>query len=529
MVDLEKDKGNISLPPSLQSPGPKQAKRKTRDETMIINMQKAFYDLKINEIHTRIERLQERNDDLINDHEGTALLLTTTDLETAEDIAQITQQLFSEVSQLEELKKKLDTLEKAIIDDKLAHIEKVNSINDKYAKKRLELISELKPINAKTNVLEDYRKSQVALQEKLENINNYMLKEEEKVNQQIHQINLKFKIDREKLKKDMYNRLLDLAGTFQIEISKCIQEPIHKLIRENIMLNTSLTQITNASLNKKEIFKKSKHTKDLLLKKNKYSYLTTKFNIKISKVQDRLLKSLKEVHEGRKQCLDGFNTFNIHDEGDKHLTDREFAQEQTCNYEMHVRELEVMLYREQVKLRTAKYLQHRTQCKLKKCVETLYDVKYAVICALKMVSSDPFLAQMDSKSLFLYLQDIILEGQTYMSNIIANSVESIPQSTNVYDHGDLGFEPVHIDLKKPTQILEERAFTSIMPEPLSITKLEEQSKEALTEGKSSTIFETSIVQDSTEEKYSVMEESISEELENLEITNSESSIDILED
>lgn len=56
----------------------------------------------------------------------------------------------------------------------------------------------------------------------------------------------------------MYNRLLDSAGIFQMEISKCTQEPIHKLIRENIMLNNYLTEIINESIAEKEILKNSK-------------------------------------------------------------------------------------------------------------------------------------------------------------------------------------------------------------------------------------------------------------------------------
>lgn len=56
----------------------------------------------------------------------------------------------------------------------------------------------------------------------------------------------------------MYNRLLDSAGIFQMEVSKCIQEPIHKLMRENIILNNYLTEIMNESLTEKEVFANSK-------------------------------------------------------------------------------------------------------------------------------------------------------------------------------------------------------------------------------------------------------------------------------
>lgn len=56
MVDLEKYKGNINLPERLQSPDLKNDKNEKVEGPVIINMQKAFYDLKINDINNRIQR-----------------------------------------------------------------------------------------------------------------------------------------------------------------------------------------------------------------------------------------------------------------------------------------------------------------------------------------------------------------------------------------------------------------------------------------------------------------------------------------
>ncbi|XP_035733011.1 cilia- and flagella-associated protein 157-like [Vespa mandarinia] len=524
MVDLEKYKTNISLPKRLQSPDPKNEKNEKISGPVIINMQKAFYDLKISDINNRIQRLQERNNELTDNCEEINLLLISTDAETANEITQLTQNLSNEVTKLEENKNTLSILEEGIVNDKFSHIDKMNSLNDKYARKRLELISLIKPLSntlldAKINMLEDYRKSQSVLQEKLENKNIFMQQEEEKVEQQIQQIQLKFKFDREKLKKDMYNRLLDSAGIFQMEISKCIQEPIHKLIRENIMLNNYLTEIMNGSFTEKEIFKNSKDMKDVLLKKNKLSYLDTRYNIKVSKIQNHLLKSLKEVHSDIERHLINFKVLSSNLEKD--LINRDYAQKQTNISEAHVKKLEVMLYKERIEISTSKYIRKKIQCKIKKCRETLYDVKYAVICALQMANSDSKFAQMDKKSLLLHLQNIIIESQAYMSNIIIKSMESILESSNVYIYGDLGFEPTSIKLRESTQIVENEIFTPIISETFGIKELEEQSKEDLIKDKSLTIFEAPTVKELIETKFSSAEDSISEEFEVTGIDNDE--------
>ncbi|XP_046822385.1 uncharacterized protein LOC124425707 [Vespa crabro] len=317
----------------------------------------------------------------------------------------------------------------------------------------------------------------------------------------------------------MYNRLLDSAGIFQMEISKCIQEPIHKLIRENIMLNNYLTEIMNGSLAEKEIFKNSKYMKDVLLKKNKLSYLDTRYNIKVSKIQNHLLKSLKEVHSDIERHLINFKVLSPNLEKD--LINRDYAQKQTNISEAHVKELEIMLYKERIEISTSKYIRKKIQCKIKKCRETLYDVKYAVLCALQMTNSDSKFAQMDKKSLLLHLQNIIIEGEAYMSNIIIKSMESILESSNVYIYGDLGFEPTSIKLRESTQIVENEIFTPIISETFSIKELEEQSKEDLIKDKSLTIFEAPTVKELIETKFSSAEDSISEEFEVTGIDNDE--------
>lgn len=50
-------------------------------------------------------------------------------------------------------------------------------------------------------------------------------------------------------------------------------------------------------------------------------------------------------------------------------------------------------------------------------------------------------------------------------------MESISRSSNVYIHGDLGFEPKPIKLRESTQIVEKEIFPSITSETFSIKQL----------------------------------------------------------
>lgn len=119
-----------------------------------------------------------------------------------------------------------------------------------------------------------------------------------------------------------------------------------------------------------------------LLQKHKFNYLGTRYNIKISKIQNHLLKSLKEVHADTERHLINFKLLSQNLQKD--LVNKDHVEEQMNISEAHMKQLEIMLYRERIEITTSNYIRKRIQCKIKKCRETLYDVKYAVICALQV-------------------------------------------------------------------------------------------------------------------------------------------------
>lgn len=121
---------------------------------------------------------------------------------------------------------------------------------------------------------------------------------------------------------------------------------------------------------------------NVLLKKNKLSHLDTRYNIKVSKIQNHLLKVLKEVHRDTERRLINFKVLGDNLEND--LIIRDYAQKQTNISEARVKELEIMLYKKRIEISNSKCIQKKIQCKIKKCRETLYDVKYAAICALQV-------------------------------------------------------------------------------------------------------------------------------------------------
>nr|XP_033329961.1 uncharacterized protein LOC117222401 [Megalopta genalis] len=424
MVDLQgRDKGNISLPLKLQSYENGVAKA----QPTIINMQKAFYDIRIEDIESRIKRLNDRNGELSEEVETTNEHLLTVDAETADEIATLSKQVNSQNNRIDTLKNNINKLENARIQDKETHINVMQLCQQKYTQKKLVLVSQIKILNAKINSLDDFKKVQNALQEKLEENKERMIKYEEEVKDILEEIRRKFEFDQEMLKLELYQYLLDLAAHFQIETNKFISLPNKRLMRENIMLQKELLQLSKEVTVKRNIgtdyntFCRNTfaiHRKSITTKCS-----NTKRNIVTFKVQNSVLKALQSKFE---QMRDLLSDINVPDPTtvSKLLLTIENIRWKERSTEFLLSKVRTLLHKEKLKINIAKYLQRRLECKIKAAVETLYDVKYAVARLLKCPT-----IQTNYPKLLLCFQCKVSKGLLRIRCNTFKSIESIPRET----------------------------------------------------------------------------------------------------
>ncbi|EFN85345.1 hypothetical protein EAI_16029 [Harpegnathos saltator] len=187
-----KDKGNVSLPPRLQPPDFNEAAL----EEIIVNTQKAFYNLKIAETNKKIQRLEERNKELEDCLKDTDNSIKVFQEKKSQEISGLKLQVAAQVARVEEYKKQVNALESMRIEHN--HALKLITINKRYDNTRLKLISQLKLLNAKTNALEDYKSVQKTLEEKFNTQNEVLIHEKEHMSEKLRQIERKFKTDKEK-------------------------------------------------------------------------------------------------------------------------------------------------------------------------------------------------------------------------------------------------------------------------------------------------------------------------------------------
>ncbi|XP_053995455.1 uncharacterized protein LOC128885430 [Hylaeus anthracinus] len=194
MVDLHgKDKGNISLPPKLHSYEDEQNK----NNPTIINMQRALYSIKITDVENKIKRLENRNDELLEEIETIEGFLSAVDAETAEEISNLSKQMYAQINRVDNLKTQIDTVENDRVKNKQSHEDNVELLNQKYKEKKVELVSQIKVLNAKINTLEDFKKMQTALEEKFKAHDEHRIENNKKVKDSLESISQKFEFDKE--------------------------------------------------------------------------------------------------------------------------------------------------------------------------------------------------------------------------------------------------------------------------------------------------------------------------------------------
>ncbi|XP_078044076.1 uncharacterized protein LOC144473762 [Augochlora pura] len=425
MVDLQgRDKGNISLSQKLQSYENGVAKA----QPTIINMQRAFYDIRIEDIENKKKRLNDRNDELLEGVEITNEQLLTVDAETADEIATLSKQVNSQNNRIETLKNNINKLENDRIRDMETHIHLTQLCQQKYTRKKLELVSQIKILinkyyflDAKINSLDDFKKVQDPMQKKLEENKERMIKYEEEVKDILEEIKRKFEFDQEMLKLELYQYLLNLAAHFQIETNKFISLPNKRLMRENIMLQKELLQLSKEVTVKRNIETDYKNTFAVHRKSLTTKCTNTKRNIVTFKVQNSVLKALQSKFEQMKDLL---SDINVPDPTtiSKLLVAIENVRWKERTIEFLLSKVHTLLHKEKLKINIAKYLQRRLECKIKAAVETLFDVKYAVARLLKCPK-----IQTNYPKLLLCFQCKVSRGLLKIQCNTFKSIESIPQ------------------------------------------------------------------------------------------------------
>ncbi|XP_032516351.2 cilia- and flagella-associated protein 157 [Danaus plexippus] len=408
-------------------------------------VEKTFLELQVTECNRKIARLRSAVDDYEQKNEELQKAYDKLDEDRADIIAYLKKTLNLKNEENSELKEKVKGLEETREIETAQFKETVADLEKNFTIMKDQLTSENKLLAGKLNTLEEFRAIRDDLMRKFDNQEQAFKDQEMKYKRIIYDAEKKFVIGKDKLKKEMEARLLQLAQDFQDATELRIAASTHRVIRENIAINNELDSIlsTQAKLaDQNEKYKESERAARVALElaEEERDKAINKNVIQL-KVIDQLTTAFQDIKKEKgiydKRILD-FETLQV--KVQKLVKENE-------NLSLQVRILEQNLH---VRMNDQNKASVEASKVFKECARLkriLKEAAIAVQAALKLddwATSDPTKEVMDRHVLLSRLLSILAQ---YREMQRTESLETLASFSKIYEEGDLGFIPKPLQRK----------------------------------------------------------------------------------
>ncbi|XP_045523634.1 cilia- and flagella-associated protein 157 [Pieris brassicae] len=402
-------------------------------------VERTFLELQVTDCNRKIARLRAAVDEYEQRNEELQKAYDKLDEDRADIIAYLKKTLNNKNEENNELKEKVKGLEETRETETAQFKETVNDLERNFTIMKDQLTSENKLLAGKLNTLEEFRAIRDDLMRKFDKQEQDFKDQEMKYKRVIYDAEKKFVIGKDKLKKEMEGRLLQLAQDFQDATELRIAASTHRVIRENIAINNELDNIlsTQAKIaEQNEKYKENERAARVAkeLAEEERDKAINKNVIQV-KVIDQLTVAFQELQKEKglheKKSFD----FELLQEKIQKLT------KDNDNLSLQVRILEQNLHSRMSAENKATAEASKVYKECEKLKKILSEAAVAVQAALKLddwATKDPSREIMDRQMLLARLLDIISQ---YHDMQRAESMDTLASFGKVYEEGDLGFMP----------------------------------------------------------------------------------------
>lgn len=455
--------------------GKKGAEDEAAKGPAVTEVEQAFMDLQLAECNRKNARLRTTVDELEQRNEELEKAYEKLDEDRADIIAYLKKTLNTKNEENQELKEKVKGLEETREIETAQFKETVSELERNFTIMKDQLTSENKLLAGKLNTLEEFRAIRDDLMRKFEKQEQDFLDQEMKYKRIIYEAEKKFVIGKDKLKKEMEARLLQLAQDFQDATELRIAASTHRVIRENIAINNELDNIlsTQSKLSEQnEKFRESEKNARIAkeLAEEERDKAINK-NVVQLKVIDQLTNAFQEAK--KEKALYKKRNFDLESLQAK----IQKLTKENENLALQVRILEQHLHARMSDQNKATIEATKVAKEASKLKKILKEAAAAVQAALKLdewATTDPTREIMDRQILLSRLLEIVSQ---YREVQRAESMDTLASFGKIYEEGDLGFIPKPIK-KKPS--LAGMAVAGSVPSKESLKTSEKASEPSIT-------------------------------------------------
>ncbi|XP_039281434.1 cilia- and flagella-associated protein 157 isoform X2 [Nilaparvata lugens] len=247
------------------------------------------------------------------EYEETKRALQKLEEDSSDIIAYLKRTLQEKADEIGELQERLTALQQARDTEKAMFLERIRNMENDFKTMHEQLTSEIKLLNGKLNSLEEFRSQREELMNKFLTQEEAMEEQEKRHKQTLYEVERKFIIAKDELKKDMESKLLQLSLDFQNATQMRIAATTQRVIRENVAVNNelaalmeswrNLTDDVTALKDKDKIMRLEielqKEEKLIILKKNK---IQEKVIEKMTNQYEELESKHQKMMEFQKRC-----------------------------------------------------------------------------------------------------------------------------------------------------------------------------------------------------------------------------------
>ncbi|KAK6635371.1 hypothetical protein RUM44_000622 [Polyplax serrata] len=219
----------------------KKKKKEQEEKESLTEVDKEFYEIQLTDLNRKLNRVKTRSSEIENINIELEENLKKLDEDRSDIIAYLKKTLKVKINELAELRERFDGLKQSMESGVLNYKEKIKQMEQEYKSMQEELTSEIKLLMGKLNSLEEFRTQKEELTAKFATQEEKMAEQEREHERNLYKHEKNFILEKNKLKKEMETRLLQLSLQFQEATDVRIAATTQKMIRENIAINNELT------------------------------------------------------------------------------------------------------------------------------------------------------------------------------------------------------------------------------------------------------------------------------------------------